>query len=282
LSLVDIIILNYFRENLTIKCIKSLIKQSFTNFRIIIVDNGSIDQEHFQNSLGDIPLNINYFKSKKNLGFAKGVNFGLKKSSAKYAILLNNDTIVSKYFIEKIFNSIESNDNCLAVSPWISDGEKIWFAYADIKYFWTHFTNHSLKHNGIKKKSYINCSYLPLTAVICNRILLEKLGNLSEKYFLYYEDAILGLTAKKHRLKMLSYPEILVDHKSSSSTESGIKQFYLYRSRFIFLFDAFFDFYLPLAISTFIRNAFKEILTDALKFDRKTTYYRVKGILSNF
>lgn len=280
LSLIDIIILNYFREDLTVKCLKSLKRQSFKDFSIIVVDNGSQDQQIFERNIKTIFPTLLYFKSVKNVGFAGGVNIGLKHTNAKYILLLNNDTVVSPIFLERCIYYIKKSPKYLAVSPWIADGQRLAFAYAYVKPFERHYTAHSYHHSGIKNKEIIECDYLPLTAVLLNRALLKKLGNIPTNFFMYYEDALLGIKARKMGLKLISFPEVLVNHEESSSSEAGFRQFFIYRSRIIFMFQAFTGFNLFLAFVTFIKNFLRDFITDILKHERKTTYYRIKGIMS--
>ncbi len=82
---------------------------------IIVVDNGSID-----GSINQIRLlfpDVVLIKNKKNLGFSKGVNIGVKSAKGKYICILNPDTIVSENSFELAINNLKKNPNIGIVGP---------------------------------------------------------------------------------------------------------------------------------------------------------------------
>lgn len=109
--MIYISILNLNKPLLTIACINSILKSSYKDFEIYLLDNGSthsnIDEikRHFHSE-----ERIKYFKSDKNLGFAGGNNFLLEKivpkaSSNDLVLFLNNDTEIPDNFLQIISNS---------------------------------------------------------------------------------------------------------------------------------------------------------------------------------
>lgn len=54
---------------------------------------------------------------KENLGFAGGVNAGLKEVNTEYVILLNNDTEVFPDYIEELVKAIKKSKKIFSVSP---------------------------------------------------------------------------------------------------------------------------------------------------------------------
>ncbi|MCH7492856.1 glycosyltransferase, partial [Patescibacteria group bacterium] len=91
-----VIILNWNgREHLDI-CLRSVYKQTFRNFHVLFVDNGSTDE-----SVEFVELNYPsalIIRNKKNYGFAEGNNIGIRQAlhnqDIKYIVTLNNDTEV--------------------------------------------------------------------------------------------------------------------------------------------------------------------------------------------
>lgn len=96
---ISIIILAYNQEKYTRKCIDSIKKNSILKNELILVDNGSTDDTY---KLKDY-VNV-YYRLEKNLGFAKGMNIGLKKACKDFVIFLNNDTEVPYCWDEKFLN----------------------------------------------------------------------------------------------------------------------------------------------------------------------------------
>ena len=103
MSKVTIIIPNYNGIKFMKDCIESLRTQTYKNFEILVVDNGSKDES--VDYLRDLEsyesnLNIKVIYLDENLGFAGGVNVGLVACDSKYVILLNNDTEVFPDYVE--------------------------------------------------------------------------------------------------------------------------------------------------------------------------------------
>jgi GT2 family glycosyltransferase len=114
--LVSVIILNFNQKDYTFDCVKSVLNQSFQNFEIIIVDNSSNDgsYSYFVDAFKD-NLKIKIFRTKKNLGYAGGNNFGVTKSQGKYIAILNNDTVVKKDWLIWLLKGIENEERVKVV-----------------------------------------------------------------------------------------------------------------------------------------------------------------------
>ena len=96
---VSIILVNFNGLRYTIPCIESLNKMEYSQYELIVVDNGSKDGSlEALRKRHDIIL----IEAGSNVGFAKANNFGAARSSkkAEYIVLLNNDTIVEKHDIQ--------------------------------------------------------------------------------------------------------------------------------------------------------------------------------------
>ena len=94
---IGVVILNYYSFEDTIKLVDNLQAQSVQKFiEIVIVDNAS-PNDSFENLqiLCESYRNVRIIKTNKNIGYAKGNNFGLryleKLSEIEYVVILNND-----------------------------------------------------------------------------------------------------------------------------------------------------------------------------------------------
>ena len=112
--LVSVIIPNYNGEAFIENCLDSLARQTFHDFEIIVVDDGSIDHsvEIIQKNYPDIRLLIN----EKNAGFDASVNRGILNSRGDYLLLLNNDVVVDAKFVEALTRAISSREKAFSVS----------------------------------------------------------------------------------------------------------------------------------------------------------------------
>lgn len=85
-------------------CIESILKQSITNFELILVDDASTD-----NSLDIInryknDKRVKIYSNKKNVGVSETRNYGISVSSGEYIIFVDSDDYVSEHLLEKINN----------------------------------------------------------------------------------------------------------------------------------------------------------------------------------
>jgi glycosyltransferase involved in cell wall biosynthesis len=89
-TIVSVIIPTYNREKLIIKAIDSVLRQTYQDFEILIIDDASTD------NTGKVISDLNndkikYYKLDKNSGQCVARNFGIKKSNAKYIAFLDSD-----------------------------------------------------------------------------------------------------------------------------------------------------------------------------------------------
>ncbi|MEO5777425.1 MAG: glycosyltransferase family A protein [Flavobacterium sp.] len=100
----SIVIPVYNKENFVAKTIKSVLAQTFTDYEIIIVNDGSTDQSEagileFKDS------RIQYY-SKKNEGVAMARNFGIEKATTQYICFLDADDFWFPSFLETMHRFI--------------------------------------------------------------------------------------------------------------------------------------------------------------------------------
>ena len=97
------LILTYNGKTLLEDSIKSYSENSYSNFRIVVIDNGSTDgtKEYVQEQFPYVSL----IRVENNRGYSGGFNVGIKyaidEMNADYVLITNNDVIVdqSAYFI---------------------------------------------------------------------------------------------------------------------------------------------------------------------------------------
>ena len=97
---VTVIILNWNGKEDTLECLASVKKIDYSNFEIVLVDNGSVDDsvEAVSEHYPDVTL----LQTGDNLGYAGGNNVGIRyalDNKAEYVLLLNNDTVVDVQLI---------------------------------------------------------------------------------------------------------------------------------------------------------------------------------------
>jgi GT2 family glycosyltransferase len=115
--LVSIIIVHYRGYNILSRCIHSVLKTTYPNYELVVVDNGC-DDDSIHSILMEYSGRIKVIHSEINLGFAKGNNLALRQVNGKYVVLLNNDTQVDPNWLQILVDSAESGyPSIAAVAP---------------------------------------------------------------------------------------------------------------------------------------------------------------------
>lgn len=111
----SIIIPVYNQLDYTEKCLEYV--ERYTDLRnneIIIVDNASSDgtEEYFRQKKKYI-----YIQNNNNMGFPKAANRGIRRALGAYYVVLNNDVLVTKGWLERLIEVADSEDNIGMVGP---------------------------------------------------------------------------------------------------------------------------------------------------------------------
>ena len=101
MSQVDIILVSYNTADYTVRAIESVFAETHhTDVNLIVVDNNSSD-DSVAKIKQQFPA-IELIETGANLGFAGGVNVGVKAGTAEYVLLLNPDTVILDGAIDKL------------------------------------------------------------------------------------------------------------------------------------------------------------------------------------
>ena len=103
---VFVIILNWNGRDDTLECIASIKEIDYSNYEIVVVDNGSVD-DSVQAISKQYP-EIMLLQTGENLGYAGGNNIGVNwalEKNADFILLLNNDTIVARNLLSSFVNA---------------------------------------------------------------------------------------------------------------------------------------------------------------------------------
>lgn len=225
---ISIVLLNLNQHKITIDCIKSLIDNDYTNFEIILVDNGSTDDslKIFCSIKQEFP-NLKLIENGENLGFAEGNNVGIRNSEGDYILLLNNDTIVKKNFLSSMIEATKKFPKAGAFGPKMYFWDKrsdIWHIGGEITRF-LNFVPTPFKYKDVYKK----VSWLSGCALMMKRETLQKVGLLNSSFFIYLEDVEWSIRATKAGYDLIYVPDAELWHIGSvSSQKIGGKPFFIY------------------------------------------------------
>lgn len=212
----DIVIAVWNLKKYTENCIESIIKNTDYPYRLIVVDNGSEDKTRlYLEGLKNDPRlkghDYTLIRNDKNLGATKALNQGLEISKGDYAMILNNDTVMTKGWLTEMVKMAESlpdigianpnSNNLGARKPWWMSLDK--YAEGLMK-----------KHRG----KYMEMATAVGFCYMVKREVINKIGILSEEYGLgNFEETEYSIRAARAGYKSVLSVGSYVWHKEHAS-----------------------------------------------------------------
>lgn len=238
-QLISIIIVTWNGKHWLDRCLPSIKKQTYTNYEIIVVDNGSTDgtvawiKKKYPEVIL-VELNANH-------GFAEGNNQGYKKAKGQYIYFLNNDTELSATVLEELFALLNKKSMVAGVQSKIllmEDRKRLDTIGAFLTPTGFLYHNAFSHLDSPKYDKEIALYTLKGASMMFRRSVLEEViidGYLFDPdYFAYFEETDLC-----HRIWLAGYslcyaPKAVVWHHmgaTSSSIDSNFVQFHSFKNR---------------------------------------------------
>lgn len=221
--LVSIIIINWNGKEVFKDCLASLEKLDYSNWELIVVDNGSQDgSTNLVDSYKLTAKNYVLIQNQENVGFAQGNNQGFEKTSGDYILLLNNDTKITPDFLKIMVEKMEKEEKVLAMQP------KIYLmdmpGYLDncgAFLTWTGF----LQHWGFMQKDSIDFDKerevftAKGACLLIKRQAIEKVGLFDKDFGSYFEETDFCWRIWLIGGKVLYYPKANIFHKLGATSK---------------------------------------------------------------
>ncbi len=225
-SKVVVITLNYNQNQFTIDCVNSLLKSDYSNYQILLIDNGST-KENYSDLLNKLPENdeILLDRIENNRGYVGGINYGLNKISelnGDYILIMNNDTIVDSNAIsELVKTSKDYRDEAIVTGKvYYYDEPNV---FQDVGYEFENKQYLYVKRLGlneidtgqfdeVKERDMLDDVFWLFSSKV-----LKKNGIYSTYFWFNNEQADFALRAKKNGFKLVFTPYASILHKGSVS-----------------------------------------------------------------
>jgi len=227
----SVIVLSWNGKTYLPDCLNAVMAQTHAPHEVILVDNASTD-----GSVESVAANFPQFRiirNDENLGFAGGMNVGLKQATGDIAVLLNQDTVVREDWLAALVKAMEADAligiaGCKVLYP---DGETIQHAGGYLEYplgLAHHYGYGELDQGQWDEQREVK--YVTGAAMAIRREMLERIGYLDEDFFpAYFEDADICIRARQTGYKVVYVPTAVLLHYESASTErETVQQHYHY------------------------------------------------------
>lgn len=212
-----VIILHFGDISVTKNCIQSLYKKEKEPLDLIVVNNDS--KKLFSKDISNKKTIV--INNGKNLGFAKGINVGIRyalSQKAEYVLLLNNDTIIKNPILAQMLTTFKNFPSAGIVAPcieFIKNGKTCYDVGGSI-----HYLTGRTSHKEVAQATNLPLQHPMYVSGCCMMIMpnvFKKIGFFDEQFFLYYEDVDFCLRAKKAGFDILLDPKVTVYHHLSTS-----------------------------------------------------------------
>ncbi|MFN2128695.1 MAG: glycosyltransferase family 2 protein, partial [Anaerolineales bacterium] len=247
----SVIIVNYNVKYFLEQCLHSVIKSiEGLHGEIIVVDNNSVDGS--TQMLNDKFPKVKLIANKKNLGFSKANNQGIKKASGKYILILNPDTILQEDTLLKCFDFMESHPNAGSLGVKMIDGKGnflpeskrslptpsvAFFKIFGLASLFPRSKTFGRYHLGYLDKDQVHkVEILPGAFMFIRKSVLDQIGFLDETFFMYGEDIDLSYRITQAGYDNYYFPETTIIHYKGESTKKGSINYVMvfYRAMMIF------------------------------------------------
>lgn len=216
----SIILPTYNRKEYIDKAVSSVLKQTYQNFELIIIDDGSTD-----NTKNYIKKNyakqikegkIRYFYE-KNKGVCRARNYGLKQAKNEWIAFLDSDNVLYPYFLEVYVKHI------------ICHREQIFYAIRKNK------STEKLTGNDFNYVKLLQGNYIDLGVLVFNRKIYKKLGGFDENMTRLVDWEFIVRYTQKYRPYFIKLPVLLYndidDHARISNSCNYSDNFNYFRKK---------------------------------------------------
>ncbi len=261
--MLSIVIVNYNAGRYLENCLRSIYAETKRiPFDVWVVDNNSED-ESVSMVRRSYPL-VNLIENKDNPGFAKANNDAIDKCKGDYILLLNPDTLILENAVEKMVEFLDENPQTgVAGCKVLNKDRTLQLACRrsipspGVAFF--RLTGLSKLFPNSKMMAEYNLTYLDpdkphqVDAVsgaflMIRRKVIDSIGTLDERFFMYGEELDWCLRTKKAGWKVMYYPDAEIGHYKGECSRSNSRKaaFEFHRSMYLFYKKHFADDYNPI------------------------------------
>jgi GT2 family glycosyltransferase len=203
-------------------CLPALFTQTFTDFEIVLVDNGSTDgsAEWVETNFPHVQL----IRNAQNVGFAKGNNQAIRATDAEFVVTLNNDTRVESGWLAALVEAATSDPTVGMVASKMLFADRpdvinsAGIALDPVGIAWDRLGGASDKPD---QETWVEVFGPCAGAALYRRAMLDQVGLFDEGFFAYLEDVDLAWRARLAGWRCLYAPVARVYHVHSATGIEG-------------------------------------------------------------
>ena len=217
---ISVIIVSWNSAAYIFRCLNSLVEQTFTDFEVVLVDNGSTDGclDGVESRWPGLTLRVE--RLEENRGFAAANNLGARLARGEWLALLNTDAFPDPDWLEKLLQAVErypefsyfASRQLQANTPALLDGAGDALHLNGLA--WRRFASWPAAQFGLEPEEVFSpCA----AAALYPRRVFFQVGGFDEDFFSYHEDVDLGFRLRLQGFRCLYVPDAVVYHVGSAT-----------------------------------------------------------------
>ena len=243
---ISIVIVNYNVRHFVVECLESVRRSAIAglNLEVLLVDNASIDGS--VEVIAEQYPEVHLIANQENVGFSKANNQAIRQANGKYILLLNPDTVLQEDTLAICYQYMENHQQVGALGVRMIDGSGTFLPESKraLPTAWNSITKllglsslfpRSKRFNGyalghLPADERHNIEVLCGAFMFMPKAVLDKIGLLDERFFMYGEDIDLSYRVLKGGYQVHYIPDTTIIHYKGESTKKGslnyVKTFY--------------------------------------------------------
>lgn len=221
---ISVAVVNWNRRDYLRACLASLAAQRGANFEVIVVDNGSSDGSA---EMAGSEFGVRVIANAANLGFCAANNQAFAAARGQFVALLNNDAEAAPDFLANLRRAFDAAPEVgmAAAKALVWDDPRRIDKVGHLIYpdgqnrgRGTGETDHAKdgQYNRVEE-----CLWPDGCAAMYRKAMLDAIGGFDEDFFMFGDDAELGLRARIAGWRCLYMPAAVVRHRRGASLNAG-------------------------------------------------------------
>lgn len=239
----SIITVNWNTKELLFNCIESAYRTiKRHSFEYIVIDNGSVDGSVA--ALRSRYPGVMLIENASNTGSTRANNQGLSAGKGRYLMMLNSDTILTEEAVDRLVEFMDRHPEAGAAGGQLlnRDGSRQ-NSFDSFPTLLTELTNKSLLkmlfprrylHKNAKFEKPVEVDQVISACVIARREVIEQVGLLDERFFLFFEETDWALRIRKAGWSIFHVPSAQIYHLQGQSAKQklALARIEFFRSRY--------------------------------------------------
>ena len=217
---VSIIVPVYQVENYIRQCVDSILAQTFTDFELILVDDGSKDQSgQICDEYAEMDKRVKVIH-KENGGLSDARNRGMDQMVGNYFMFVDSDDYIAPTMVECLYKNIVNQNADIAVCNFL-----YYFERDRKKNFFTNIRSEILSGKDVFYNRKNERNYGIWTVAWNKLYRRDKLGKVRFRFGKYHEDEFWANDIYQMNIKIVTIPENLYYYRQRDNSIMGKKSF---------------------------------------------------------